>query len=571
MNMTGKILALVLATLAFAGAAKAQTAPPGSLNAAALIANFESSDNPTATNPTSTASGLFGFTNATWAQFAPQAGISLAQCPTAASCSAADQTATFFADFDQNGFADWTCANCDPAAAAAIAADGGASAFAQGSTNPATFASLDTPAGLASGLAFSTDTDLATGVTTAGTSTATITDTPATAGATGTAPITEGALSNGMAAGTLDNLTETFSNLVNGISTGLASDALNLFGILATIEFFVMIFGLYMAGERPVWSDVVLHITRYLIVVGLFLWLMNNGSTFMADIVNSIKGIGPAIGATALTPSSIWAAGNNAATALAAQGTWSVNPFFFVPLGLAAFVLEITFALLVAWMVIALLEAFFVIGFAALFLAFGALRWAREIAVSVIRYSIGIGMKLLAIEVIAGVFATFINTQIANPQNLNVHGAWTLVGIAVLMCAIGKFVPDTLARVITGSPSSLAHPSQLVSAVALAAAPVAIAAGGAGLAAGAGQLAYAELQAAKLAGTAPEGALGQAAMMLGSMNRSTASAGGRAIINSLGARTGGRHVFWRAAADLGHQARVVDAEAQRPSPPAGSA
>ena len=141
-----KILAALIAVpFALAGPAFAQTA---GLNAAALIAQYESSNNPTAQSSTSTASGLYGFLNGTWAAYAPQAGVSLQQYPTAASAPASVQTAVFYADFNNNGFNDWTCPGCDPAATAAIQAAGGAGAFAQGSANPAAYASLNTPAGL---------------------------------------------------------------------------------------------------------------------------------------------------------------------------------------------------------------------------------------------------------------------------------------------------------------------------------------------------------------------------------------------------------------------------------------
>ena len=136
---------LVGLPLVLAGPAFAQTA---GLNPAALIAQYESSNNPTAQSPTSTASGLYQFLNGTWATYAPQAGVSLAQYPTAASAPASMQTAVFYADFNNDGFNDWTCPGCNPAATAAIKAAGGAGAFAQGSTNPADYASLDTPAGL---------------------------------------------------------------------------------------------------------------------------------------------------------------------------------------------------------------------------------------------------------------------------------------------------------------------------------------------------------------------------------------------------------------------------------------
>lgn len=148
-------LAFIMAAVLFvsAGPALAQTAP---LNPGTLIAQHESSGCTNNYSSSSTASGCFGFLNGTWAEYAPQAGISLSQYPTAASAPVSDQFAVFAAAYNQNGFSDWTCSGCDPAATAAIQAAGGPSAFAAPgtlSTDPQSYAALDTSAGLQAYLA----------------------------------------------------------------------------------------------------------------------------------------------------------------------------------------------------------------------------------------------------------------------------------------------------------------------------------------------------------------------------------------------------------------------------------
>ena len=130
------------------GIALAQTATPSIL---ALIAQYESSDNPTAQSSTSSASGLYGDINSIWAEALADCGCgSTAEYPTAASAPASVQTAANAALIDQNGLSDWLCAGCDAPLAAAIAADDGVSAFDLNlSTNPADYASLDTADGFA--------------------------------------------------------------------------------------------------------------------------------------------------------------------------------------------------------------------------------------------------------------------------------------------------------------------------------------------------------------------------------------------------------------------------------------
>lgn len=78
-----------------------------------LVQNFESGGNYSATNPSSTASGAYQFTNGTWQYYAPLAGVSTSQYPTASSAPPGVQDAVFQQAVTQNGLADWTCPGCD--------------------------------------------------------------------------------------------------------------------------------------------------------------------------------------------------------------------------------------------------------------------------------------------------------------------------------------------------------------------------------------------------------------------------------------------------------------------------
>jgi hypothetical protein len=82
-----------------------------------VSANYESSGNPTATTGVTgqTASGLYGFINSTWQQYAQESGVDTVQYPTAASAPASVQTSVFAQAVSQVGLQPWTCNGCDPA------------------------------------------------------------------------------------------------------------------------------------------------------------------------------------------------------------------------------------------------------------------------------------------------------------------------------------------------------------------------------------------------------------------------------------------------------------------------
>jgi Transglycosylase-like domain len=84
------------------------------------VALFESSNNPTAQNPSSTASGLYGFTNSTWVQYAETYSPGLSAIyPTAASAPSSVQTAVAQITPSSN----WTCPGCDASISTAVQSD----------------------------------------------------------------------------------------------------------------------------------------------------------------------------------------------------------------------------------------------------------------------------------------------------------------------------------------------------------------------------------------------------------------------------------------------------------------
>lgn len=553
------------------------------INPIPLIIQDESSGNPTAQNPGSTSSGLFGDINSTWAAALAACGCgTTAQFPTAASAPASVQIAANDALINQNGLSDWLCPNCDPAFAAQVAAAGGAGAFQTSglSTNPADFTAADTPGGLASFLAgdggTSTGTPLSTGggvSTAAGGGAATGGSAAGTSLTTGVAPSPQALTSLvGDAApptsGILDQIVQEFGTLTASWQAKLATIASDLFWILAGIELAVLLISLMMSGND--WRDAVATlILPWLLPIGLFYWLLTNGSTFMAAIINSMRMAGAAVGGNAITPSGILSAGID----IVSQA-WQFTSIFFHP-GIAAaemFILVpimFCFAMMAVWFAATLIEAYFVMGAASLFLAFAGMRWSRNIGISVLLYSLGVGAKLFAMEAIVAVTTQYIQKWMAATAELTFQGLFTALGFSIFLAALAKTVPDLFQRMVLQQTSSMAHYQPVIRQAAgvgaMAAAPVLGVAGGAALMVQAFRYA-----AEQIASEQQSGQGRTASGMLTGAGQAIASAAGSEISGRLGGiyRGGAAASLARMSSNVGQQRRVAAAQAARPVAPA---
>ncbi len=115
-----------------------------------LVAFFESSNGTNLQNSSSSASGNFGIINSTWRSALSAIGGDPSKYPTAISAPNSVQFAVEAQLLRTHGFGDYTCAGCDAALTAQLAATGGPAAYNLGnlSTNPADYSSVDTAAGL---------------------------------------------------------------------------------------------------------------------------------------------------------------------------------------------------------------------------------------------------------------------------------------------------------------------------------------------------------------------------------------------------------------------------------------
>jgi type IV secretion system protein TrbL len=372
-------------------------------------------------------------------------------------------------------------------------------------------------------------------------------------------------------ANVLDQIVAQFQAKSAGWESALTSFALNTFAILAGIEMAWTAFKLaFRAADVSEWLA---EIVNQILFLGFFLALLENSVTWGQAIVNSFRQAASAAGGSGLAPSDVFAAGVNLAQKIISQITiWA--PTSSVGLIIAGLVVEVCFALIAAFMVLALVESYLVISSGVLLMAFGGSRWTKDLAVSTVRYTLSVGAKLFALQLLVSIGNGLIQQWAATFNDVTAQSLCILVGCSIVLLALVKVLPETMQRIVNGS--SMANGSALVGAAAAVSGAVGVAtlgALGAGSVMGnAVRLAGTQVDAADASGgDAPQRSrISRAAAMTGYTAGNLVSA----PLADVGRRLSGqqpRHglATWRMNADLTNRNRLLQGDSSKPPPPPG--
>ena len=348
-------------------------------------------------------------------------------------------------------------------------------------------------------------------------------------------------------------LIDQFHTAANAWGPALQQAATALYWSLITISFVLTFIPMALRGaEFNEWAET---LVKFVLVTGFWLWMINNFPTLADDIVKGFWHAGRNAAAagggnTSLSPWNVVQTGLNIASAVAQQAhLW--HPDTAIVIGLASLVILVVFALMAGVIAITLVETYVIVNASVVFLALAGFQFTADIARHAIRYTIGIGAKLLALQLIIGVAsAIFQNWSAqfsATGAVASVPDALALVALVVLVFYMANSVPSALMGVVTGAHGTGQSIGSMVSAGTAAysqGSSAAMAVGGGALKSGAGtvnalhgggKLASEQLRASTAAGTAPSSALGRGAYVAGRTVGNTAMA----AVKDIGARLGG--------------------------------
>lgn len=332
----------------------------------------------------------------------------------------------------------------------------------------------------------------------------------------------------------LTELENQVSTAAKGWETTVMDAAKSLFWILAGIE--VGIAAVWLAIQASSLDSWFAELVRRIMFIGFFAFVLTQGPTFAKAVVDSLFQIGA--GGGSASPAEVFDAGIRVASQMSQQAKFGV--FEDNALAIAAVmsmcVVVICFSLVAAIFVSVMVEMYVGLLAGMIMLGLGGSSFTKDFAIRYLIYAFGVGMKLMALVMIAKIGSQVL-LGLANAPTADSDQFITtlaIAGISVVVFIVAMYVPNIIQGVVQGASVSggmetIRHGGQAAS----------FAAGGAFLAAGAVGAGFAAAQSARAGGSSVAGAaLRGMGASLGSGGAAAGSAAKEKAIGSPGAYAG---------------------------------
>ncbi|AUX79172.1 P-type conjugative transfer protein TrbL [Sinorhizobium fredii] len=332
----------------------------------------------------------------------------------------------------------------------------------------------------------------------------------------------------------LTELENQVSSAAKGWEATIMDAARSLFWILAAIE--IGIAAVWLAIQAAALDSWFAELVRRIMFVGFFAFVLDKGPTFARAVVDSLFQIGA--GGGSASPAEVFDAGIRVASQMSQQAQFGVfeDNALAIAAVLAMSVVVICFSLVAAIFVSVMVEMYVGLLAGMIMLGLGGTSFTKDFAVRYLVYAFGVGMKLMALVMIARIGSNVLLGLAQAPTATSDQFVTTLAiaGISVVVFIIAMYVPGIIQGVVHGASVSggmeaIRHGGQAASFVA----------GAAFLTAGAAGAGFAAAQAARAAGSSVMGSafIGVGAG-IGSAGKAAGSAAKEKAIGSPGAYAG---------------------------------
>lgn len=248
----------------------------------------------------------------------------------------------------------------------------------------------------------------------------------------------------------LSELENQVASATRDWETTIMEAARSLFWILAAIEIAVAAIWLALAAATlESWFS---ELVRRILFVGFFAFLLEQGPGFAKAVVDSLFAIGAGQGSA--SPAEVFDAGIKVASALSEQARFGVfeDNALAIASVIAMGVVVICFSLVAAIFVAVMVEMYVGLLAGMILLGLGGSGFTKDFALRYLIYAFSVGMKLMALVMIARIGAQVLLGLAAGTQGSEPSLVETLsiAGISVVIFIISLYVPTIIQGVVQG-------------------------------------------------------------------------------------------------------------------------
>ncbi|PWY54592.1 P-type conjugative transfer protein TrbL [Legionella qingyii] len=248
----------------------------------------------------------------------------------------------------------------------------------------------------------------------------------------------------------LDNILYRFSSTASTWSQTILSYARYLFWSLALISM-VWTYGL-MSLRRADIQEFMAETVRFLVVVGFFYWILDNGPAIATAIIDSMRQLAAKASGidTHISPSDIIDVGFDIVSkAINNSSLWSPAA---TTVGLiVAGVILVVLALVSINMLIILITAWILTYGGIILLGFGGGRWTCDIAIQYYKTVLGIALQAFAMILIIGIGKSFVDQYYAAmAKDILLKEMFVMLVVSIILLILINKIPPVLASIVSG-------------------------------------------------------------------------------------------------------------------------
>ncbi|QEE43454.1 P-type conjugative transfer protein TrbL (plasmid) [Rhizobium sp. WL3] len=226
--------------------------------------------------------------------------------------------------------------------------------------------------------------------------------------------------------------------------------ARSLFWILASIEIGLAAIGLALAAASlDSWFA---ELVRRILFIGFFAFVLDRGPAFAQAVVDSLFAIGAGQGSA--SPAEVFDAGIRVASALSEHASFGVfeDNALAIASVIAMGVVVICFSLVAAIFVAVMVEMYVGLLAGMIMLGLGGSSFTKDFSVRYLIYSFSVGMKLMALVMIARIGSEVLLGLASAPVSESdpLVSTLSIAGISVVVFIVSLYVPSIVQGVVQG-------------------------------------------------------------------------------------------------------------------------